>query len=136
MKAARLGAELPRQLRRLVSQIEQGHIEVGVRPSSFEPLVRRQRETTARQASTDRSLARSVVARAIRSHRLRRAVGLHWLNRTGPPERPGPPPGPDRVAACRAGSAAVREPVAVRLLGPDRVPRSSAPGGAPRAQMA
>ncbi len=41
LDAARLGAELPQQLRRLASQIEQGQLEVAVRPSSFEPAVRR-----------------------------------------------------------------------------------------------
>ena len=39
--AARLGTELPGQLRRLLSEIERGGLEVGMRPEGFEPLVRR-----------------------------------------------------------------------------------------------
>jgi ubiquinone biosynthesis protein len=39
--AARLGVELPGQLRRLVADLEGGALEVGVRPEGFEPLLRR-----------------------------------------------------------------------------------------------
>ena len=39
--AARLGTELPGQLRRLLGEIERGGLEVGMRPEGFEPLVRR-----------------------------------------------------------------------------------------------
>ena len=41
VEAARLGTELPGQLRRLLSEIERGGLEVGMRPEGFEPLVRR-----------------------------------------------------------------------------------------------
>jgi ubiquinone biosynthesis protein len=41
VEAARLGVELPAQLRRLVADAERGALEVGVRPEGFEPLVRR-----------------------------------------------------------------------------------------------
>ncbi len=48
MDAARLGVELPRQLRRLLSELERGHLEVGLRPEAFEPLVRRFEQLTNR----------------------------------------------------------------------------------------
>ncbi len=38
---ARLGVELPEQVRRIVSELEHGGIEVGVRPEGFDPLIRR-----------------------------------------------------------------------------------------------
>ena len=41
VEAARLGTELPTQLRRLMGEIERGSVEVGMRPEGFEPLVRR-----------------------------------------------------------------------------------------------
>ena len=41
VEAARLGTELPGQLRRLLGEIERGGLEVGMRPEGFEPLVRR-----------------------------------------------------------------------------------------------
>lgn len=39
--AARLGVELPQQVRRLISEIERGSLEIGMRPEGFEPVVRR-----------------------------------------------------------------------------------------------
>jgi ubiquinone biosynthesis protein len=36
-----LGVEAPQQLRRLVGEIERGGLEIGMRPESFEPLIRR-----------------------------------------------------------------------------------------------
>ena len=41
IEAARLGTELPGQIRRLLSEIERGGLEVGMRPEGFEPLARR-----------------------------------------------------------------------------------------------
>lgn len=41
LDAARLGIELPEQLRRIIGELERGGIEVGMRPEGFEPLVRR-----------------------------------------------------------------------------------------------
>ncbi len=41
LDAARLAVELPQQLRRLLSELERGSIEVGMRPTDFEPLLRR-----------------------------------------------------------------------------------------------
>jgi|GEM_PF-6530425 len=41
LDAARLGVELPRQLRRITSDLERGGIEVGMRPMEYEPLIRR-----------------------------------------------------------------------------------------------
>jgi ubiquinone biosynthesis protein len=38
---ARLGVEMPQQARRLLGAIQRGDLEFGVRPSGFEPLVRR-----------------------------------------------------------------------------------------------
>lgn len=38
MDAARLGVELPQQLRRLMSELERGNIEVGMNPETFKPL--------------------------------------------------------------------------------------------------
>jgi ubiquinone biosynthesis protein len=38
---ARLGIELPQQLRRLLSSLERGDAEFAIRPSGFEPLLRR-----------------------------------------------------------------------------------------------
>ncbi len=40
LEAARLGSDLPQQLRRLVSQLEQGHAEFTLRESSFEAPLR------------------------------------------------------------------------------------------------
>jgi ubiquinone biosynthesis protein len=48
MDVARLGVELPRQLRRLLNELERGHLEVGLRPDSFEPLVQRFEQLTNR----------------------------------------------------------------------------------------
>jgi ubiquinone biosynthesis protein len=39
MDAARLGVELPQQLRRLLADLERGNIEVGVNPDSLTPLI-------------------------------------------------------------------------------------------------
>ncbi len=41
MEAAQLGVELPRQLRRLVGEIERGGLDVSVRPEGFEPMLDR-----------------------------------------------------------------------------------------------
>jgi ubiquinone biosynthesis protein len=41
LEAARLGADLPVLLRRLVSEVESGNLEVGMRPQGFEPIVHR-----------------------------------------------------------------------------------------------
>ena len=41
LDAARLGTELPVQLRRLLGELERGDLQVGMRPEGFEPLVRR-----------------------------------------------------------------------------------------------
>jgi ubiquinone biosynthesis protein len=41
LDAARLGVELPLQLRRLIGELERGGLEVGMRPAGFEPLLRR-----------------------------------------------------------------------------------------------
>ncbi|GIW07448.1 MAG: 2-octaprenylphenol hydroxylase [Dehalococcoidia bacterium] len=41
LEAAQLGAELPRHLRRLIADLERGNLEVGMRPTGLEPLVRR-----------------------------------------------------------------------------------------------
>lgn len=38
---ARLGVELPEQLRRVIGEIERGGLEVGMRPEGFEPLLAR-----------------------------------------------------------------------------------------------
>jgi ubiquinone biosynthesis protein len=38
---ARLGAELPQQLRRLLSSLERGDLELGIRPSGFGQMLRR-----------------------------------------------------------------------------------------------
>ncbi len=48
MDAARLGVELPQQLRRILSELERGHLEVGIQPEAFEPLVRRFEQLTNR----------------------------------------------------------------------------------------
>src|SRR2546428_14065961 len=45
---ARLGVELPQQLRRLLSSLQRGDLEVAVRPTGFEPLLRRIERTTNR----------------------------------------------------------------------------------------
>lgn len=39
MDAARLGVELPQQLRRLMNDLERGNIEVGVNPDSLAPII-------------------------------------------------------------------------------------------------
>jgi ubiquinone biosynthesis protein len=44
----RLGMELPMQLRHILAELERGHLEVGMRPESFEPLVRRFEQLTNR----------------------------------------------------------------------------------------
>ncbi len=41
MDMARLGVELPEQLRRVIGEVERGGLEVGMRPEGFEPLVAR-----------------------------------------------------------------------------------------------
>ncbi|MBI4493425.1 MAG: AarF/ABC1/UbiB kinase family protein [Chloroflexi bacterium] len=41
LDAARLGVESPQQVRRIISELERGGLEVGMRPTGFEPLVRR-----------------------------------------------------------------------------------------------
>ena len=41
LEAARLGADLPQQLRRLMSEVESGSLEIGMRPQGFEPIVHR-----------------------------------------------------------------------------------------------
>ena len=38
---ARLGVELPHQVRRLLSSLQRGDLEVAIRPSGFEPMLRR-----------------------------------------------------------------------------------------------
>ena len=38
---ARLGVELPQQVRRLLSSLQRGDVEVAIRPSGFEPMLRR-----------------------------------------------------------------------------------------------
>lgn len=40
LEAARLGVELPHRARRLIGELERGELEVAMRPSGFEPLVR------------------------------------------------------------------------------------------------
>ena len=41
LEAAQLGTELPRQVRRLLGDLERGSLEVGMRPTGFEPLLQR-----------------------------------------------------------------------------------------------
>ena len=41
LEAARLSAELPQHLRRLIGELERGGLEVGMRPEGFDALVRR-----------------------------------------------------------------------------------------------
>jgi ubiquinone biosynthesis protein len=41
LEMARLGAEVPQQLRRVMGEIERGGFEIGMRPESFEPLISR-----------------------------------------------------------------------------------------------
>ena len=41
LEAARLGADLPQLLRRLMSEVESGSLEVGMRPQGFEPILHR-----------------------------------------------------------------------------------------------
>ena len=41
LDAAQLGVELPGHVRRLIADLERGSLEVGMRPTGFEPLVRR-----------------------------------------------------------------------------------------------
>ncbi len=41
LEAAELGVVLPRQFRRLLRELEQGELQLGMRPEGFEPLVRR-----------------------------------------------------------------------------------------------
>ncbi len=41
LEAAELGVELPRQLRRLVRELERGELQFGMRPEGFEPLMGR-----------------------------------------------------------------------------------------------
>jgi ubiquinone biosynthesis protein len=46
--AARLGIELPQQLRRLLNELERTHMEVGLRPEPLQPLVQRFEQMTNR----------------------------------------------------------------------------------------
>jgi len=39
--AARLGLELPQQLRRILGDVERGDLEIGMHPTAFEPLINR-----------------------------------------------------------------------------------------------
>ncbi len=41
IEMAQLGVEVPQQLRRVMGEIERGGLEIGMRPESFEPLIRR-----------------------------------------------------------------------------------------------
>ena len=41
LDARRLGVEFPQQLRRLLRELEDGNLEIGMRPAAWEPLVRR-----------------------------------------------------------------------------------------------
>ncbi|MBF6596303.1 MAG: AarF/ABC1/UbiB kinase family protein [Thermaceae bacterium] len=41
VEMAQLGTELPRQLRRIVAQLERGDLEVGMRPQGFDPVLHR-----------------------------------------------------------------------------------------------
>jgi ubiquinone biosynthesis protein len=61
---ARLGVELPQQLRRLLSSLERGDTEIAVRPSGVDPLVRRL-ERTANRVVLGIVAAAFVVALAI-----------------------------------------------------------------------
>jgi ubiquinone biosynthesis protein len=45
---ARLGVEMPQQLRRIMGEFERGEIEVGMRPEGFEPIIRRLERLTNR----------------------------------------------------------------------------------------
>lgn len=45
---ARLGVDLPQQLRRIILELEQGGLEVGVRPEGLEPMLRRLERMTNR----------------------------------------------------------------------------------------
>ena len=45
---ARLGIELPQQLRRLLSSLERGDTEFAIRPSGFDPILRRLERTMNR----------------------------------------------------------------------------------------
>lgn len=46
LEAARLGVELPQQIRRLLGELERGGLEIGMRPVGFEPLLRRLEQLT------------------------------------------------------------------------------------------
>ena len=48
LEAARLGEELPEQLRRILADLERGSFAIGVRPEGFEPLLRRAERLTNR----------------------------------------------------------------------------------------
>jgi ubiquinone biosynthesis protein len=48
LDAARLGAELPQHLRRLLGEVERGGLEVGMRPVGVEPLLHRFEQLTNR----------------------------------------------------------------------------------------
>jgi ubiquinone biosynthesis protein len=41
LEAAQLGMDLPRQMQRVMGELERGGIEVGMRPEGFEPVIRR-----------------------------------------------------------------------------------------------
>lgn len=41
LDAARLGVDLPQQLRRIIADLERGGLEVGMRPTGVEPLIQR-----------------------------------------------------------------------------------------------
>lgn len=48
LEAAEFGVELPRRLRRLLRELEQGELRIGMRPEGFEPLVGRFERLTNR----------------------------------------------------------------------------------------
>lgn len=48
LEAAGLGVELPRQLRRLLRELERGGLEIGMRPTGFEPVIERLERLTNR----------------------------------------------------------------------------------------
>ena len=48
LEAGQLGVELPRQVRRLLGELEQGNLQLGLQPESFGPLVDRLEQLTNR----------------------------------------------------------------------------------------
>ena len=60
----RLALELPQQLRRLMSLAERGDLEIGMRPSSFEPVLRRA-ERMVRMLIVGMVAAAAIVAAAV-----------------------------------------------------------------------